>query len=482
MKGRRAGLLVLAALAWSLLALGTRPLNDPDEGRFGEAAREMLVARQPWTPTLDGRPHLTKPPLTYWLSASGMALFGQNEWGARAGQALAFTISIVAACSLGRRWGGSDAAGLGAGLALATSLLPYAAASVLSTDAVLAAADAVAVACAARALTEPSRRRAAVRWMWLALGAAFLAKGPPGLLPLAGVALAWPLRAGARRGERWIDAASACAFAVVGLGWYAAMVAADPSRLEAFVGGEVVDRFFTDRFERGGPAWLPLLTLVGGALPWTPWGLAALRRPPAGDGGRALQRLLAGWLVAGLAVFTLSRSRMPFYTVPLVLGLAAPGGALAAQRFAAWSPRRRAAAALALALVAAALVELRREPERFSSSVRHSARVARAAREELDLLGAGPETPVLVLQARYPPGLAFYLRRPLVTTRMRKGDARYAPDLERAEVPAWLAAQGGRAVAIGEAAAFGKLPAGIRLVRQRQPESSRSLVATISDR
>jgi 4-amino-4-deoxy-L-arabinose transferase len=480
--GRRAGLLVLAALGWSLLALGTRPLNDPDEGRYGEAAREMLVANRPWVPTLDGRPHLTKPPLTYWLSASGMALFGQNEWGARAGQALAFTISIAAAYALGRRWGGSDAAGLGAGLALATALLPYAAASVLSTDAVLAAADAVAVACAARALTEPSRRRAAVRWMWLALGAAFLAKGPPGLLPLAGVALAWPLRAGARRGERWIDAGSACAFAVVGLGWYAAMVAADPSRLETFVAGEVVDRFFTDRFERGGPAWLPLLTLVGGALPWTPWGLAALRRPPAGDGGRALQRLLAGWMVVGLAVFTLSRSRMPFYTVPLVLGLAAPGGALAAQRFAAWSPRRRAAAALALAVFAAALVELRREPERFSSSVRHSAGVARAAREELDLLGAGPETPVLVLQARYPPGLAFYLRRPLVTTRMKKGDARYAPDLERAELPAWLAAQGGRAVAIGEAAAFGKLPAGIRLVSQRHPEASRSLVATISDR
>lgn len=482
MKGRRAGLLVLVALGWSLLGLGTRPLNDPDEGRYGEAAREMLVARQPWMPTLDGRPHLTKPPLTYWLSASGMALLGQNEWGARAGQALAFTIAIVAAAALGRRWGGSEAAGLGAGLALGTALLPYAAASVLSTDAVLAAADAAAVACAARALTEPSLRRTAVRWMWLALGAAFLAKGPPGLLPLAGVALAWPLRAGARRGERWIDAGSALAFAVVGLGWYAAVVAVDPSRLGTFVSTEVVDRFFTDRFERGGAAWLPLLTLVGGALPWTPWGLAALRRPPEGDGGRALQRLLVGWILAGLAVFTLSRSRMPFYTVPLVLGLAAPGGALAAQRFAAWNTRRRAAAVLTLTLLAAALVELRREPERFSSSVRHSAGVAQAAREELELLGAGPETPVLVLQARYPPGLAFYLRRPLVTTRMKKDDERFAPDLARADLPAWLAAQGGRAVAIGEAAAFGKLPAGIRLVRQHHPEASRSLVATIADR
>ncbi len=476
------GLLLLAALSWSLLFLGSRPLAEPDEGRYGQASREMLLSHQPWTPTLDGRPHLTKPPLTYWLSASGMALLGQNEWGARAGQALAFTVWILAAFAVGRRWGGDDRAGAGSALALATSLLPFAAASVLSTDAILAAADGVAVACAARALTDPDARRTAVRWMWLALGAAFLAKGPPGLLPLAGVAWAWPRRVGARPGERWIDSVSALAFGVTGLGWYAAMIAADPSRLADFVGGEVVDRFFTDRFQRQGPLWLPLLTLVGGALPWTPWGVAALRRPPAGDGGTALRALLGGWVVTGLAVFTLSRSRLPFYTVPLVFAIAVPAGALAAQRFAAWGRGRRAAGVAALVLLAALLAELRREPGRFSPSVRHSAGVAQAARAELESLGAGPEVPVVVLQARFPPGLAFYLRRPILTIQMKSGDGRFAPDLELEALPAWIAAQGGGAVAIGEAPAFSKLPKGIRIVRQHPVEASRYLVATLSGR
>ncbi len=420
MSRRRAALLILAALSWSGLFLGTRPLADPDEGRYGEASREMLVARNPWYPTLDGRPHLTKPPLTYWLSAAGMGLFGQNEWGARAGLALAFTTSIVAAYALGRRWGGGERAGLGAALALATSLLPYAAASVLSTDAVLAAAEAVAIACAARALTDPAGRRAAVRWMWLALGAAFLAKGPPGLLPLAGVALAWPLRAGPRTGERWIDAVSAVLFVGVGLGWYAAMIVDDPSRLQMFLGAEVIDRVFTNRFNRAGPAWLPLLTLVGGALPWTPWGIAALREPPAVEGGRALRRLLVGWVVAGLVVFTLSVSRMPFYTVPLIFGIAVPAGVRVARRFAAWTPPRRAAGIATAVLLASLLAVLRREPERFTKSIEHSADVARVAREELDSGGFGPEDPVVVLQAQYPPGLGFYLRRPILTTRMRR--------------------------------------------------------------
>jgi len=476
----RAPLLVVAALSWSLLFLGTRPLADPDEGRYGEASREMLVARHPWYPTLGGRPHLTKPPLTYWISATGMAFIGQNEWGARAGLGLAFTTWIVAAWAVGRRWGGSERAGTGAALALATSPLPYAAASVLSTDAFVAAADGVAIACAARALTDPGARRRAVRWMWLALGAAFLAKGPPGMLPLAGMALAWPLRVGPRPGERWIDLVSVAVFTVVGLGWYAAMIAADPSRLRLFVGEEVVDRFFTSRFEREGPAWLPLLTLAGGALPWMPWGIAALRRPPAVEGGHALRRLLGGWVLAGLVVFTLSRSRMPFYTVPLVLGIAAPAGALVAERFAAWTRLRRTAGMAAVILLAVLLAELRREPERFTSSVRHSADVARAVRAELSLIG--PETPVVVLQGRHPPGLAFYLRRPILTTRMRRSDDRFGPDLSRGDLPAWLAARGGRAVAVGEASAFRKLPAEVHVSPPLRPAASRYLVATISDR
>ena len=118
--------------------------------------------------------------------------------------------------------------------------------------------------------------------------------------------------------------------------------------------------------------------------------------------------------------------------------------------------------------------------ERFTSSVRHSADVARAVRAELSLIG--PETPVVVLQGRHPPGLAFYLRRPILTTRMRRSDDRFGPDLSRGDLPAWLAARGGRAVAVGEASAFRKLPAEVHVSPPLRPAASRYLVATISDR
>lgn len=470
-----AAALLAVAAAWSFLFLGTRPLAEPDESRFGQAAREMIVRQNPWYPTLGGRPHLTKPPLTYWMSASGMLLLGQNEWGARAGLGIAFTCWILSAYALGRRWGGDERSGIVAGGILATSLLPYGAASLLSTDIFLAAAEGAAVAVAARALAEPASRRASIRLMWLALAIAFLTKGPPGVLPLAGVAIAWGARVGPRPRERWIDAASAVIFALVGLSWFVAMIAADPSRLDGFVRGEVFGRVFTARFDREGPVWLPILSLLAGALPWAPFGISSLLHPPARPANAALRRLLVGWMTVGLVVFTLSRSRMTLYALPLVLALAAPAGALVSSR---WLERRGWRRALLLGLAAGTallLVLFRTVPERFSDHVRSAQPVA----AEVRTLRREADEPVLVLEARYPAGLAFYLRGPLVTTGMEKRDAVHRPQLARADVPAWVRARGGRAVVVGTPAALRKLGPSVRLVDARRVPRSRYTVGVL---
>jgi len=473
---RRAAILVTAAAAWSFLFLGSRPLAEADESRYGEASREMIVRANPWYPTLGGRPHLTKPPLAYWMSASGMLILGQNEWGARAGLGVAFTAWIVAAYALGRRWGGDERSGIAAGVVLSTSLLPYASASLLTTDAFLSAAEGAAVVAAARALSEPEARRSAVRLMWLALGVAFLAKGPPGLLPLAGVALAWSARVDPRRGERWVDPVGAILFAAVGLSWYAAMILADPARFEMFVRGEVLERVFTNRFRREGPVWLPAASLFGGALPWTPFGIAALRHPPERPASAALLRLLLGWMAIGLVVFTLSRSRMTFYALPLVLGLAAPAGAFVAQRVFPRGGWRRIAIVLLATSMALVLLLFRVVPERFSDHVRSPKAVA----AEASALRLSPEDPVLVLEARYPAGLAFYLRGPVVTTRMGLGDEVHAPQLDLSDVPAWVRERGGRAVAVGTEAAFAKLGPSVRLVTSRAVPRSRYTVGVLA--
>ena len=65
------GLVVAVALFCGFVFLGSRGLGDPDEGRYGAAALEMLSTGDPLTPTLGGAPHLTKPPLTPLVTARG---------------------------------------------------------------------------------------------------------------------------------------------------------------------------------------------------------------------------------------------------------------------------------------------------------------------------------------------------------------------------------------------------------------------------
>ena len=67
--------LLLGALWVLLLVLAAvRPLALPDEGRYAEVGRWMLVSGDWLTPRLDGLPFFHKPPLTHWLQAASMAV------------------------------------------------------------------------------------------------------------------------------------------------------------------------------------------------------------------------------------------------------------------------------------------------------------------------------------------------------------------------------------------------------------------------
>jgi 4-amino-4-deoxy-L-arabinose transferase-like glycosyltransferase len=63
--------------------LGNRPLNIPDEGRYSEVAREMLITGDYITPRVNGLVFFDKPPLNYWLQALSMKAFGVNNLAAR---------------------------------------------------------------------------------------------------------------------------------------------------------------------------------------------------------------------------------------------------------------------------------------------------------------------------------------------------------------------------------------------------------------
>jgi 4-amino-4-deoxy-L-arabinose transferase-like glycosyltransferase len=323
-RSTRFALGILAAFLIVFLAgQAVRPLTDSTEARYAEIAREMLVSGDWLIPSLDQAPHLSKPPLTTWLMAGCMAILGPNEIAARLPGLLAFlgTIFLVArlAALLGRpeatRW---------AGFLYAFSLGPLLGAMIPSTDTVLTFFEVAAVVAYLSHRSGSSRAR---WWYFAALGAAFMTKGPPGLLVPAAVVI----------GDRVLRKASAppstlppqtrllsflpgwLLFAVIGLGWYVVVAVLRPNTMDYWLRVEVVYRIFTKYHRRNQSALIYLPTLVGGVLPWWLLFVAMFRKGrehfrswPEGAG-----RMLRAWFLLPLAVFIFSRSRLPAYVLPL---------------------------------------------------------------------------------------------------------------------------------------------------------------------
>lgn len=332
------------ALAVGLLCQGTRGLQETSETRYAECAREMLVTGNWLEPSLDFQPHWTKPPFTYWAMAAGMKLCGVNAWGVRLPAVLALVLATWAVTAAGRRLGGA-ATGLAAGTAFALGFLPVAGANTATTDIYLCMAEALAGAAFLFAATESDvalRRRYAAA-MWAAFGLAFLVKGPPGLLPLLAF-LPWNFLQPRERRVPFGSPVGWLLFLAIGFGWYVAMLARHPDLLKYYVEREVVARIAAD--EGHNPEWYggltiygPVLLLALGAPGLWALGLAFVRGGWA-RGARWKQLwatrdsrlLLVLWLALPLVVFSISKSKLHLYVLPLAAPLALMAGYVLARR------------------------------------------------------------------------------------------------------------------------------------------------------
>src|ERR1700727_2625068 len=102
---------ILLALApiW-LLGILDRGLWTPDEPREADIAWRMSQQSDRTLPELAGTPFLEKPPLSYWMSADALRLFGNSPAAARAPNILYAAITALAVSTLAFVMAGNAAA------------------------------------------------------------------------------------------------------------------------------------------------------------------------------------------------------------------------------------------------------------------------------------------------------------------------------------------------------------------------------------
>ncbi len=326
--------LLLAAFVLSYCALlGLRPLMTPDEARYAEISREMLVSRDWVTPHLNGYLYFEKPPLQYWATAVCFALFGVHEWSARLWSALMYLAAggAIGWCAL--RIHGREVAIL-AMLCYFSMALPFVLGQVETLDSGVAAFLTIALCAFCVAQSDSPSRLGAMLLCWAAMGAAVLSKGLIGIVLPGAVLVLYVLVT--RHWQviprmRWVPGLAL--FAAIVTPWFIVVSIRNPGFAQFFFVHEHLQRYLTTVHERVEPWWYFIAVLALGLLPWTPRAARAMvdalsgREAPAPEPARQPDRvrtllLFAIWSLFVTFFFSLSQSKLMPYVLPVFPAIA----------------------------------------------------------------------------------------------------------------------------------------------------------------
>jgi 4-amino-4-deoxy-L-arabinose transferase-like glycosyltransferase len=317
----------LVAATLYLAGLGDAPFLDPPEGFHAEIAREMAASGDVVTLRLNGVRYFEKPPLPYWLMASGFSVAGVHPASARVWPALGAVGCAALTAALGVLLGGPRV-GLVAGLVVTANLGMYVHGRLVKPDLIFILC--ITLSYLGFALAYLGRRG---RWglvlFFGGIGLAILAKDVLGAIgPLVVVVtFLWVTRESTLR--HWSPWWGWGLFAAIVVPWFAAVETANRGYLWHMVLDTHLLNFARLRAfpDEDVPLNALQFVVVTGAafLPWAlaaPWAMArGLRR----DWTRPAERIwvvFALWALLVIAFFTVSPFKLLHYGLPAFPALA----------------------------------------------------------------------------------------------------------------------------------------------------------------
>ncbi len=315
--------LILAFVVFYLLPLMIHGLWIPDETRYAQIGQDMLHSGNWVAPHFMGLRYFEKPIAGYWMIAIGQAVFGDNLFGVRIASALSTGLSVWLVWLIaGRLWRDPRkrfastliymSFGLVAGQARYANLDPQFTFWVnLSLVAVWFA------------FNSSTRRARLCAWavLGLACGMGFMTKGfLAWLLP---VLIAVPYALWQRRIKEVLSYGPLAILVAVAicLPWALAIHHQEPDFWQFFFWNEHIRRFSAADAQHTQPWWFYLPILLAASLPW-----AALLPNTLIDACKQRREPVTGflllWLLLPLAIFSLSKGKLPTYIMPCLLPLA----------------------------------------------------------------------------------------------------------------------------------------------------------------
>jgi len=327
-------LLCLAIVAFYFYGLGLLPLLGPDEPRYAQVAREMLLRGDLITPTLGGHTWFEKPALLYWMMIAAFKAFGVSEWSARLGPALSGLLTIAAVWCVGREvertssTDGISGFGFWSALAAATSFGVIVFSRGASFDIVITMTTTWALSffLLHEVARVPRSKTIFLVGFYALVGLSLLAKGLVGIvIPFGVVTLYYLLRRELPTRRVWLSLIRGVPVALaVSSIWYGPVIYRH--------GWQFIDQFFiqhhfaryvSNKYHHAQPVYFYLLILVPLTLPWSAFlfdGIAAIRDWYLQDlDSLSKTRVFSlAWLLLPILFFSFSGSKLPGYILPVL--------------------------------------------------------------------------------------------------------------------------------------------------------------------
>ncbi len=310
--------LLIMYLLFYVLPLGNRPLAVPDETRYAEIPREMLVTADWVTPRLDGLRYFEKTPLGYWLNAISISALGENPFAVRLPGTLAAGLTIFLTFLFTLKTFSSRRIAWLAAFIQMTFLEVYVVGTFSVLDNLLALFLSAGIMSYYLAVKEPDKKRA---WGYYSatgvlLGLAFLSKGFLALVLPVIVLVPWLIWQGHWRAllvKGWFVLLIAV---LVSLPWSILIQLRESDFWRYFFWVEHIRRFTAANAQHKAPFYYFLVLLPVLAFPWfslIPAAIAGLRT--AGYKCKTRQFLWL-WLLLPFIFFSLSRGKLATYVLP----------------------------------------------------------------------------------------------------------------------------------------------------------------------
>lgn len=319
------GIFVLAIFYLYLAHLGSYHLMDPDEGRYNQIPREMLLSGDFITPHLNGVEYFEKPAFQYWFTAIMMKIFGVTEFAGRILPALSAIGCVGLTGFLGTMMY-SRKVGLLASAILATSCLNLIVASINILDMALTL---FMTACMVffYAFEHTEKKKWLVAF-YIAMGFGVLTKGLVAIILPFGI-LFWYtiLTKRPRLFLKLFYLPGILTFLIVTVPWFYLVCQANHDFFYFFFIREHFLRFTTKMHDRFQPWWFFIPFVIIGMLPWTGFLLSLFSkkgviRKTTSQRNRFDIIFLLLWFFIIFIFYSISDSKLVPYIMPCWMPLA----------------------------------------------------------------------------------------------------------------------------------------------------------------